>query len=269
MFLALGSRVAAAPQGGRRPCPVPGESALLTPPAGDAIRVLGLQKSFGDWPVLWDLDLTVPWGELLVLFGANGVGKTTLLRILSTQARPDAGSLVVAGFDQRRSPQAVRRRVGVVAHQSFHYDDLTCRENLYYYGRLFGIEDYRARADEVLARLGLDRRSDRRVRTLSNGMQKRLSIARAIQHRPRLLLLDEPEAGLDEESLDILKDLLHEWTQAGGSAIMTTHDTALGRSWAHRTAVLDAGRVLFPSPDEYPRDKPSHRPLAASMEPRR
>ena len=242
---------------------------MLTSPTGDAIGVLGLQKSFGDWPVLWDLDLTVPWGELLVLFGANGVGKTTLLRILSTQAKPDAGSLVIAGFDLRRSPQAVRRRVGVVAHRTFHYDDLTCRENLHYYGRLFGLEDYRARADEVLTRLGLDRRADRRVRTLSNGMQKRLSIARAIQHRPRLLLLDEPEAGLDQESLEILKDLLHEWTQAGGSAIMTTHDTELGRSWAHRTAVIDTGRIQCPDPHERTQDGPSRRPLAASMEPRR
>ena len=100
-------------------------------------------------------------------------------------------------------------------------------------------------------------------------MQKRLSIARAIQHRPRLLLLDEPEAGLDRESLDILRDLLQEWTQAGGSAVMTTHDTGLGRSWAHRTAVLDAGRILFPGPGEHTQGVPSRRPLAASLEPRR
>ncbi len=255
---------------GQWPGPVGLEHPALTLPPGDAVTVRGLHKSFGDWPVLWGLDLTVPWGELLVLFGANGVGKTTLLRILSTQAKPDAGSLVVAGFDQRRSPQAVRRRVGVVAHQTFHYDDLTCRENLHYYGRLFGLEDHRARADEVLARLGLDRRADRRVRTLSNGMQKRLSIARAIQHRPRLLLLDEPEAGLDRESLDILRDLLQEWTQSGGSAVMTTHDTELGRSWAHRTGVLDAGKIQFPGLDEYSEGEvASRRPMAASGEPRR
>lgn len=252
---------------GRRASPVGLEHPALTPPSGDAVSVRGLHKSFGDWPVLWDLDITVPWGELLVLFGANGVGKTTLLRILSTQARPDAGSLSVAGYDQRRNPQAVRRRVGVVAHQTFHYDDLTCRENLHYYGRLFGLKDYRARANEVLATLGLELRADRRVRTLSNGMQKRLSIARAIQHRPRLLLLDEPEAGLDRESLGILRDLLQEWTQSGWSAIMTTHDTGLGRSWAHRTAVLSAGRIHFPDPDEYAEDAASRRPLAASVEP--
>ena len=240
----------------------------MTLPSGDAVTVRGLHKSFGDWPVLWDLDLTVPWGELLVLFGANGVGKTTLLRILSTQAKPDAGSLLIAGNDQRRSPQSVRRRVGVVAHQSFHYDDLTCRENLHYYGRLFGLKDYRTRAEEVLARLGLEQRADRRVRTVSNGMQKRLSIARAIQHRPRLLLLDEPESGLDRESLDILRDLLHEWTHAGGSAILTTHDTVLGRSWAHRTAVLDAGKIRFPALDEYPEgEEASRRPMAATVEP--
>ena len=95
-----------------------------------AIRVEGLEKSFDDWPVLWDLDLALGWGELLVLLGANGVGKTTLLRILSTQARADSGTVEIAGYNARRRPEAVRRRVGVVAHQTFLYDDLTCLENL-------------------------------------------------------------------------------------------------------------------------------------------
>ena len=97
---------------------------------GDAIKLEGLEKSFGDWPVLWDLDLTLGWGQFLVLFGANGVGKSTLLRILSTQARADAGKALIAGHDLRRNPQAVRSRVGVVAHQTFLYDDLTALENL-------------------------------------------------------------------------------------------------------------------------------------------
>ena len=242
---------------------------MLAPPAGDALRVSGLEKSFGEWPVLWDLDLTVPWGETLVLFGANGVGKTTLLRVLSTQAKPDAGTLIVAGFNQRRRPDSVRRHVGVVGHQTFLYDDLTCRENLHYYGRLFGLQDYRIRAEEALSRLGLDHRADRRVRTLSNGMQKRLSIARAIQHQPRLLLLDEPEAGLDRESVGMLQTLLEDWSESGRSVVMTTHDLELGLSWGHRTAVLVGGKIHFPAPDELVNGAELRQLLAASLEPSR
>ena len=242
---------------------------MLAPPAGDAIRVQGLEKRFGEWPVLWDLDLTVPWGEVLVLFGANGVGKTTLLRVLSTQAKPDSGAVTVAGYSQRVNPESVRRHVGVVGHQTFHYDDLTCRENLHYYGRLFGLRDYRVRAEEALSRLGLDHRADRRVRTLSNGMQKRLSIARAIQHQPRLLLLDEPEAGLDRESLAMLQDLLQQWTQSGRSVLMTTHDMELGLSWAHRTAVLARGKVYFPAPDQCGDGAELRQLLTASVDPHR
>ena len=239
---------------------------MLEASAGYAVRAEGLEKSFGDWPVLWDLDLTVHWGEVLVLFGSNGVGKTTLLRILSTQSKPDAGTLLVAGYSQRRQPEAVRRRVGVVGHQTFLYEDLTCRENLVHYSRLFGLEDRQRRVAEALSRVGLADRGNRLVRTLSNGMQKRLSIARATLHQPRLLLLDEPEAGLDRESVAILKSLLEEWTEAGRSVVMTTHDVELGLSWAHRAAVLRSGGIQFPSSDEYPNDASLRRLMETSPE---
>ena len=224
---------------------------LVAPQIGGAVRVQGLEKGFGDWPVLWDLNLTVDWGELLVLFGTNGVGKTTLLRILSTQTRPDAGSLQVAGFNPRRDADAVRRRVGVVGHQTFLYGDMTCQENLVHYGRLYGLDQCHIKAEEALSRLGLTDRADHRVRTLSNGMQRRLSIARAILHQPQLLLLDEPEAGLDPESVDALRALLREWTSKGYSVIMTTHDLELGLSWASRAGVLSRGKIHFPSENEY------------------
>ena len=214
-------------------------------PVADAIRVEGLEKSFGDWPVLWDLDLTVGWGDFLVLFGANGAGKTTLLRILSTLAKPDAGSVSVAGYDQRRRPEAIRRRLGVVGHRHFLYEDLTCLENLVFYGRLFGVSDPQKRAQAVLSRVGLKLRADHRVRTLSHGMQKRLSIARAILHQPTLLLLDEPEAGLDRGSVTMLNDLLEEWTEAGRTVVMTTHNIELGLTWADRVAVLSDGKLHF------------------------
>ncbi len=214
--------------------------------SGVAITVEGLEKSYREWPVLWSLDLTVPWGESLALFGANGAGKTTLLRILSTSVRPDAGLVRIAGRDLRRHTAEARRRIGVVGHRSFLYEDLTPWENLNYYARLYGIKDREARVSEALERVGLNSRAHHRVRTLSNGMQKRAAIARAILHQPDVLLLDEPEAGLDRNSRGMLGELLADWTTEGRSAVLTTHDIDLGLAWGHRAAVLAGGRLAFP-----------------------
>ena len=215
-----------------------------------AIAVEGLEKSYHQWPVLWDLDLTVPWGETLALFGANGAGKTTLLRILSTSVRPDAGTVRIAGRDLRRQTAEARRLIGVVGHRSFLYEDLTARENLNYYARLYGVKDRDARVRDALERVGLTSRANHRVRTLSNGMQKRAAIARAILHRPSVLLLDEPEAGLDRDSRRMLGELLAEWTTQGLSAAFTTHDIALGLEWGHRAALLTGGKLEFPASGE-------------------
>ena len=180
------------------------------------------------------------------MFGANGAGKTTLLRILATHVKADHGSVVVAGHNLHTRPENARYLIGVVGHRSLLYDDLTCRENLIYYSRLFGLKDYKPRVDEVLAKVRLGDRADHRVRTLSNGMQKRASIARAILHQPDVLLLDEPETGLDRESVSILGTLLAEWTDSGRSVVMTTHDLDLGLSWGHRAGVLRGGKINFP-----------------------
>lgn len=208
-----------------------------------AVRVQGLEKSFGEWPVLWDLDLTLGWGELLVLFGPNGSGKTTLLRILSTQVRPDSGSVSISGFDIRRQSNQVRRRVGVVGHNTFLHDDLTCLENLVFYGRLFKLKDPALKAMEMLAQVGLEHRAGHRVRTLSNGMQRRVSLGRALLHDPPLLLLDEPEAGLDSPSVAMLGELIARQTGAGRSVIMTTHNPDLVRSWPGRQGHMANGKV--------------------------
>lgn len=234
-------------------------------PDGDAINVEGLEKSFGDWPVLWGLDLKVGWGEFLILLGKNGAGKTTLLRVLSTQAKADAGMVRVSGYDLRRSPEAARRLVGVVGHQTFLYDDLTCLENLVHYGRLFGLKDPHRQAGEALGRLGLAHRAQHRLRTLSHGLQKRVAIARAILHRPPVLLLDEPETGLDRGSVEVLKALLEEWTSSGRTVVMTTHNAELGLSWTDRVGVLAGGKVHFCGSVEYPDSAGFRRLLATSL----
>lgn len=210
-----------------------------------AIVVRGLRKSFEEWPVLWDLDLTVAWGEFLVIFGANGVGKTTLLKVLSTQVRPDGGEVWIDGLERGRNATVIRRMVGVVAHRGLLYEDLTCRENLSFYGRMFGVPDLRRREEEMLRLVGLEGRARQKVRTLSHGMQKRLALARAILHEPRVLLLDEPEAGLDQEGLEMLGGVLEQWNSGGRTVVMTSHNVEQGLAWGHRVAILSEGKIAF------------------------
>ena len=112
-----------------------------------------------------------------------------------------------------------------------------------YYGRLFGLKDPEKRADEALSRLGMVRRSGQRLRSLSHGMQKRVAIARAIMHQPPILLLDEPESGLDRGSVEVLRELLQEWAASGRAVVMTTHDTELGFSWTGQVGLLADGKL--------------------------
>ena len=213
-----------------------------------AIAAAGLRKEYGDRAVLRGVDLTVSWGEVAVLFGANGAGKTTLLRILAGLTRPDDGALHLAGRPMHRSSIRARRLVGFAGHQTMLYHDLTCRENLAFYARLYGIQDAVRRIDAALAQLNLSDRANRRVRTLSHGMQKRLAMARAILHEPAALLLDEPESGLDAASVAALGELLREWAGSGRAALLTTHNVEVGVAWAHRTLTLDGGRLTDSAP---------------------
>lgn len=239
-------------------------------PAGStAIAAVGLRKDYGDRRVLRSVDLFVPWGETSVLFGPNGAGKTTLLRILAGLARPDAGDVQIAGLRMRRSGGRARTLVGFVGHQTLLYSDLTCRENLRFYAKLYAVDrlpgrvnrlsdrvDRRSgsvdflsgRVDQVLEQLNLVDRADRRVRTLSHGMQKRLSVARAILHEPAVLLLDEPESGLDTDSVAALGDLLKDWSASGKSALLTTHSSEIGEAWADRVLTLERGRLSDGTP---------------------
>ena len=203
-----------------------------------AISVIGLKKSFGESPILWNLHLEVRWGELLALFGTNGSGKTTLLRILASQIKPDAGQIIISGYDQAKNPRATRRNIGVVGHQNYLYEDLTCAENLQFYGRLYNIDQLSSRVNTVLSRVDLTQHSGRKVRFLSHGMRKRLALGRAILHEPPILLLDEPEGGLDQRSLEMLRNICSEWTSIGRSIIMTTHNQDLGNSWSDSAAIL-------------------------------
>lgn len=208
-----------------------------------AIVASGIRKDYGDRAVLRGVDLRVGWGEIAVLFGANGAGKTTLLRILAGLTRADAGTAQIAGRPMHGRGNRARRLVGFAGHQTMLYSDLTCRENLEFYTRLYGIRNASGKIEQVLEQASLSDRANRRVRTLSHGMQKRLSMARAILHEPPVLLLDEPESGLDAESVAALGGFLRDWAGAGRTALLTTHSAEVGLAWADRALTLAGGRI--------------------------
>src|SRR2546430_5899886 len=207
------------------------------------IRVTDVRKVFGLLPVLDGVSLEVRGGEAVALLGANGAGKTTLLKILATLLRPTRGTATIAGHDVAREPEAVRALIGVVAHGAWVYDDLTARENLRFWATLGGLE---AGADDVaaaLAGVGLERVADARVRTLSAGMKRRLSLARVMLARPRVLLLDEPFAGLDQRAKKWLEGRLEAFKAAGAALLMVTHSLGRELGVADRLAGLAGGRI--------------------------
>ena len=212
--------------------------------SGSALEIQGLVKRYGRSTALRGINLQVAWGERLVLFGPNGSGKTTLIKVLSTLTRPTAGLIRLAGRDLQKNAAQLRRLLGVVTHEPFLYQDMTAYENLLFFGRMFALDDLRNRIHEVSHIMGVERSLQHRVRTLSHGTQKRLSLARALLHNPRILLLDEPETGLDQDAQDRLEELLQ--TQSKNFTIlMTTHSVDRGLACGTRVAFLSQGRIVF------------------------
>ena len=213
-----------------------------------AIQVEGLTHRYGASRALDGLDLAVPWDERVAILGPNGAGKTTLLRVLATLVRPVAGRVILGGLALPGQAAAVRRHIGLVAHQTFLYDELTARENLIFYGRLYGVEDPGQRADRLLPRVGLAERANDRVRTFSRGLQQRLALARAIVHDPPILLLDEPETGLDVAGADLLDGLMTDDQGQRRTVLLTTHRLDRAVELADRAVVLLRGRVALDLP---------------------
>jgi heme exporter protein A len=182
-------------------------------------------------------------GEWLVIVGSNGVGKTTLLRVLAALEQPTAGRVCIDGCCLPRDAQLVRQRVGFVSHAPLLYGDLSAGENLRFYAAMYGVRDPRARLREVLDLVGLDGQQERLVRTLSQGMAQRLALARALLHDPPVLLLDEPYAGLDGHIVAAVEELLGRLVARGRTVVLTTHVLERGLAHASRVLVLEQGRV--------------------------
>ena len=211
------------------------------------LEVTGLKKSYGFKPILRGIDLSVEPGQCMALLGANGAGKTTLLRILAALTSPGAGTVRIGGLDLARDAQQARRLVGFVAHQPYLYDELTALENLLFFGRMYSVRCCKERASVLLERVGLAKRAGERISALSRGQAQRLALARALLHEPRLLLLDEPDTGLDEEGIALLGTLLQEHRQGGGTVLLTTHHLERALQWSERIGLLSGGRLTYQS----------------------
>ncbi|MBI1892874.1 MAG: heme ABC exporter ATP-binding protein CcmA [Candidatus Rokubacteria bacterium] len=208
-----------------------------------AIEAQGLWKEYGSTRVLQDVSLTVAPGEGLVLLGPNGAGKTTLLKILATLIRPTAGLVRIAGYELRRDADAIRRHVGLLAHGSYLYEDLTAVENLQFFATLHGLAVRKGDLLRALGDVDLGGDADQRVREFSLGMKRRLAFARLGLQRPRVLLLDEPFAGLDQQGIKRVEDSLTAFKEEGAAVLMVTHNLGHGLAMADRVAILAAGRV--------------------------
>jgi heme exporter protein A len=209
--------------------------------------------------VLRGVTLTVAHGEATALLGPNGSGKSTILRVVGTLLKPNAGTVLVNGIDIAQDASTVRSAVGYLAHAPGLYDDLTARENMTFAADMLGLSH--ASADAILERVGLAAAAGMRVRGFSAGMQRRLALARLIMRKPSVLLLDEPYANLDDDGVALMNSVISEIIASGGAALLALHELAPARSILDRTMTLSGGRIATGNDDT----AASGRPALASV----
>jgi heme exporter protein A len=209
------------------------------------IDVNSVSKSFGTRPVLKGINLQVGRAQGVCICGVNGAGKSTLLRIISGLLEPSQGSVKLCGMEVGSEPEKTKSQLGVISHKSMLYPDLSLSENLLFFARLYSVKESHKRVKELLEELGLASYRYDRTGILSRGMLQRLAIARAVIHRPAVLLADEPFTGLDTEACRHLISVLGKFRADGGTLIMTSHDTRLGLQCCDRVMVLEKARIVF------------------------
>ncbi len=212
------------------------------------IAVEKLDKVYGARWALRGVSFRVPPSEIVALVGPNGAGKTTLLRILATLTRPSAGAIHIGRIPLATHARAARGAIGFVGHQTFLYDNLTARENLELYARLYNLDDVPARVREVAQKVGVENRLDDVTRALSRGLQQRVTLARFLLHQPAILLLDEPYTGLDKTSADRLDQIMLNAKQEGRAMLFSTHDLERGLAVCDRALILANGRLVHDLP---------------------
>lgn len=215
-----------------------------------AIQAENIHKSFGVVQALRGISFSLHAGDFLTIFGPNGAGKTTLIKILAGLTRATGGTARVAGLEVGNGDSRLRREIGVIAHATCLYADLSALENLVFYANMYNLDNPDERAVEAIKEVGLESRMHDRIGTFSRGMQQRISIARAVIHDPSILFLDEPFTGLDPHGSKVLKQYLHSLHTKKRTLIMTTHDLSCGMEMGDKVAVQVKGRfALFEKVD--------------------
>ncbi|MEU5265552.1 ABC transporter ATP-binding protein [Amycolatopsis sp. NPDC021455] len=213
---------------------------------GGVLAATGLSKRFGDRVAVDDVSFAVSAGETYGLLGPNGAGKTTTIRLVCGLLRADAGHVAVGGATVNPASTAGRGLIGYVPQDIALYPDLTARENLAFFGRLYRLRGkaLRARIDEVLDLIGLAERAKDKVESFSGGMRRRLNIGAGLLHRPTLLVLDEPTVGVDPQSRHAIMESVHRFGAGGMAVLYTTHDMAEAERLCHRVGIIDHGRLV-------------------------
>jgi ABC-2 type transport system ATP-binding protein len=210
------------------------------------LEVHDLVKKYGDLAAVAGVSFDIQEGEVFSLLGPNGAGKTTTISILSTLFRPTSGDALVDGHSVVREPMEVRRLIGVVPQDLAIYDELTARENLAFWGQMYGLggRALSTRIDEVLEQIGLTDKANKRVRTYSGGMKRRVNIGVGLLHKPRLLFMDEPTVGIDPQSRRAILDSVLELNRQGTTVLYTTHYMEEAQELSDRVGIIDHGELI-------------------------
>ncbi len=210
------------------------------------LEVKDLKKNYGDFAAVKGITFDIEEGEIFSLLGPNGAGKTTTISMLSTLYAPTAGDATIAGHSVSKAPMEVRNAIGVVPQDLALYEDLSARENLIFWGQMYGLSGsaLKSRVEEVLEQIGLVDKAKDRVKTYSGGMKRRVNIGVGLLHKPKLLFMDEPTVGIDPQSRRAILDTVKDLNKKGMTVLYTTHYMEEAEELSNRVGIIDHGELI-------------------------
>jgi heme exporter protein A len=208
------------------------------------IQTKQLIKRVGDKVILRGVNLSIKEGQTVAILGPNGAGKSTILKVIATLIKPSSGEVLINNKEIKKHSLEVKSLIGYLPHASLLYDHFTPLENLLFFGKLYGVKDVEKRAKELIEKVGLSFFLHEPVKSFSRGMIQRVAIARAIVHEPRILLLDEPHTGLDQQAIVILNKVILEMKAQGTTTVMVTHDFKQAAEICDRIIIVKNGKIV-------------------------